>query len=229
MNDRQKDLLKIIVEEYVKTAEPVGSKLLVEKYGLNFSPATVRNDMAELEAQNLIAQPHTSAGRVPTESGYRSYIENFVDLKSQLTESKKDKISAKGGPTKSGKNENGEEIKNLVKILAEESGLAVFVVSDENNVFYTGLTNIFSQPEFRDLNLIYDMSRVLDHLSEVVDEIYPEIGEEVEIKIGLENPFARDCSAVMVKVEDMVLGVIGPMRMNYKQNISLINFIKSII
>ncbi|MDD5289664.1 MAG: DeoR family transcriptional regulator [Patescibacteria group bacterium] len=226
MNDRQKELLKIIVEEYIKTAEPVGSKLLVEKYGLNFSPATVRNDMAELEAQNLIAQPHTSAGRVPTEAGYRCYIKNYVDLKSELTESKKDKISAKGEVVKG---ESDEKIKTLAKVLAEESGLATFVVFDEHNVFYTGLTNIFSQPEFRDLDLIYDMSRVLDHLSEVMDEIYPEIGEEVEIKIGLENHLAKDCAAVMVRSGDMILGMVGPMRMNYKQNIGLMNFIKSII
>jgi len=229
MNDRQKELLKIIVEEYIKTAEPVGSKLLVEKYGLDFSPATVRNDMAELEAENLITQPHTSAGRVPTEAGYRCYIENHVDLKSELTESKKDKIFAKGEVVKDEKNKNDEKIKTLAKVLAEESGLATFVVLDENNVFYTGLTNIFSQPEFHDLNLIYDMSRVLDHLSEVMDEIYPEIGEEVEIKIGLENHLAKDCAAVMVRVGDTVLGMVGPMRMNYKQNISLMNFIKSII
>ena len=214
------------MEEYIKTAEPVGSKLLVEKYGLDLSPATVRNDMAELEAAGFLVQPFTSAGRVPTEAGYQYYIQQYIDLNKELKPSEKEKI------INSNKNIGGnkeEMTKNLARVLAEESGLGVFVGFDENNVYYTGLTNIFSQPEFHDLNLVHNMSRVLDHLDEVMEEIYEDVGEEVEVKIGHENPFASDCSAVVIKVKDTVLGVVGPMRMDYKQNISLMNFIKSII
>lgn len=226
MNDRQKELLKIIVEEYIKTAEPVGSKLLVEKYDLNLSPATVRNDMAELEAENLIAQPHTSAGRVPTEEGYKFYIQKHVNLEEELKESEKDKIIKN---IKTLKSETEEMTKNLAKILAEESGLGVFVGFGENNVFYTGLTNIFSQPEFQDLNLVHNMSRVLDHLDEVMAKMYHGVEDGVEVKIGRENPFASDCSAVITKVKNILFGVIGPMRMDYQNNVKLINFAKKII
>jgi len=76
---RSAAILRAIIEEYVATAQPVGSAALVEKYGLSISPATVRNVMAELETAELLGHPHTSAGRVPTDRGYRLYVESISD------------------------------------------------------------------------------------------------------------------------------------------------------
>ena len=73
-NERQNNLLKVVIEEYVDSASPVGSSLIVSKYFQDLSSATIRNDMAELEKQGLIFQPHPSAGRVPTITGYRKYL-----------------------------------------------------------------------------------------------------------------------------------------------------------
>ena len=92
MNSRQEKLFKIIVKEYIKTAMPVGSKLVVDKYLKDFSSATVRNDMNELEKINLIMHPHTSAGRIPTEKGYKKYVEKYVDLKAELSQPSKKEI-----------------------------------------------------------------------------------------------------------------------------------------
>jgi heat-inducible transcriptional repressor len=78
VTERRRKLLQIIVDEYVRSAQPVGSNALVEKYRLGVSSATVRNDMAALEEEGYIAQPHTSAGRVPTDSGYRYYVESLM-------------------------------------------------------------------------------------------------------------------------------------------------------
>ncbi len=80
-DDRRLAVLRAIVEDYVATEEPVGSKALVERHGLGVSPATVRNDMAALEEEGFIAQPHTSAGRVPTDKGYRLFVDNLTTLK----------------------------------------------------------------------------------------------------------------------------------------------------
>ena len=71
LRERKKKILRAVVDEYVQTAEPVGSKTIARDIGLAVSPATIRNDMAELESLGLLEQPHTSAGRVPTSSGYR--------------------------------------------------------------------------------------------------------------------------------------------------------------
>lgn len=78
LTERRQKLLQIIIDEYVSTAQPVGSNALVEKYGLAVSSATIRNEMAHLEEEGYIAQPHTSAGRVPTDIGYRYYVEALM-------------------------------------------------------------------------------------------------------------------------------------------------------
>jgi heat-inducible transcriptional repressor len=80
-NDRRLAVLRAIVEDYVSTEEPVGSKALVERHGLGVSPATVRNDMAVLEEEGYITQPHTSAGRVPTDKGYRLFVDRLAGVK----------------------------------------------------------------------------------------------------------------------------------------------------
>ncbi len=80
-DDRRLAVLRAIVEDYVATEEPVGSRALVERHGLGVSPATVRNDMAALEEEGFIAQPHTSAGRVPTDKGYRLFVDKLTTLK----------------------------------------------------------------------------------------------------------------------------------------------------
>ena len=79
--DRRLAVLRAIVEDYVSTEEPVGSKALVERHGLGVSPATVRNDMAALEEEGFITQPHTSAGRVPTDKGYRLFVDRLTTVK----------------------------------------------------------------------------------------------------------------------------------------------------
>ncbi len=230
MHPRQKELFRNIVEEYIKTAEPVGSKLVVSKYHLDISSATVRNDMADLEEQGLIVQPHTSAGRVPTEYGYQYFVENFVDMKKELSEKEigeMDKI-LKPVETRFIASQKEDKIKILAKILAEKSGLGVFVGFAPRDVYYTGLANIFSEPEFKNLDLVCNVSKVIDHLDEVMAEIY-DIIKETEIKIGRQNPFDPDCAAVVTKVKNVLLGIVGPMRMDYEKNVALVNFVRALI
>src|ERR1700761_3153960 len=85
LDDRKLEVLRAIVEDYVETQEPVGSKALVERHGLAVSPATVRNDMAVLEDEGYITQPPTSAGRVPTDRGYRLFVDRLTTVKPMST------------------------------------------------------------------------------------------------------------------------------------------------
>jgi len=225
MNPRQEKLFKIIVEQYIKAAQPVGSKLIVEKYLSDVSTATIRNDMVELENNGLIMHPHTSAGRIPTEAGYKKYVKDNIDIKSVLDKNDKNFIekSIKGINSNSSNNEN--IVKNLAKILAEQSKLSIFIGFSKNSVYYTGLSNLFQQPEFQDMSLICNLTRVVEHLDEVMQDIYQKT-QELQIKIGSDNPFAQDCSAIMTKTKNILLGILGPLRMDYQKNIKLINFIK---
>src|ERR1700727_3417848 len=81
LDERKLAVLRAIVEDYVSTTEPVGAKPLVDGHGLDVSPATIRNDMAVLEEQGFIAQPHTSAGRIPTDKGYRLFVDRLSSVK----------------------------------------------------------------------------------------------------------------------------------------------------
>ena len=78
MNQRQEKILECVIEEYTSTALPIGSKILVEKYKIKASPATIRNEMAELEEEGYLYQPHISAGRIPTDKGYRYFVEELM-------------------------------------------------------------------------------------------------------------------------------------------------------
>ena len=81
LEERKLEVLRAIVEDYISTEEPVGSKALAERHHLGVSPATIRNDMALLEEEGYIAQPHTSAGRVPTDKGYRLFVDRLAAMK----------------------------------------------------------------------------------------------------------------------------------------------------
>lgn len=80
LNDRKLKILQAIIQDYIETADPVGSKTLSKKYDLGISPATIRNEMADLEELGFIIQPHTSAGRIPSDKGYRLYVDKFMSL-----------------------------------------------------------------------------------------------------------------------------------------------------
>lgn len=225
MNERQKKLLNLIISKHIQTAEPVGSGFLVEKTGLEVSSATVRNEMAELEKLGFIYQPHTSAGRVPTEKGYQFYVDNFVEKKeikatwrnsfNQVLKAKLDKDMV---------------LKTLAKNVVEVADETVIVAFDKNHIYYTGLANLFKKPEFSEQNLIRHMSEVIDHLDEAVSKVFDRINK-VEILIGSKNPFGEDCSSVFGKyfLKDKSTGlfiILGPKRMDYGKNLALVEYIK---
>ncbi|MFA6254672.1 MAG: hypothetical protein WC675_01410 [Patescibacteria group bacterium] len=229
MNPRQQNLLKIITSQYIKTAQPVSSKFITEAGNFDLSSATIRNEMAELEDQGYISHPHTSAGRVPTELGYQFFVDNFLqDLK--LAKKQQELIDK---TFKSLKNFEPRTLKELAKSLAELSDNAVFIAFADNDFYYTGLSNLFEQPEFTQHQVVYHLSRVIDHLDKVVNKIFNKIDSEVEVVIGSKNPFGQDCSSVLAKYQvknsQGILGILGPTRMDYQTNFSLVKYSQQII
>lgn len=228
MNERLQELLKNITVQYIKTAQPVSSKAIAEAGSFDLSSATIRNEMAELENSGYIYHPHTSAGRVPTEKGYQYFVDNFLrqTLPSKRHQEALIKYFEKNGFDR-------QLIKGAAKFLAEISNQAVFVAFADNDFFYTGISNLFSQPEFEERQLIYDLSRTIDHLDRVIAKIFAAVGGEVMVSVGSKNPFARDCSSIIAKYrnhqEEGLLGIIGPMRMDYQNNFSLISFSQQLI
>jgi len=221
MNERQQQLFLNILREHINSGRAVGSNFLVDKYQMDVSSATIRNDMAELERQGYITHPYTSAGRIPTEKGYRCYLDNYLDKQVELNkEDKEALITAMGGE------EN--DIKNVAKKIAELSNAAVVVAFEKNNIYYTGISNLLTQPEFADFDLIYDLSFVVDHLDEVIEKIFDSV-KDTEIKIGKDNYFAKQCTSILTKVDDKMLGILGPIRMDYQRNLGIINYTKKLL
>lgn len=225
MDKRKELILKIIIKEHIKTAQPVGSEGLVDKYNLDISPATVRNEMAELEEEGYMAQPHTSAGRIPTEKAYNFYLESLSEKKLSETEAKIfEKVLAEK-----------EEInfKQAAKAMAKISGNAIFWAFHKHNLYYTGISNLLHQPEFCETNLIYDISEVIDRVDEIIDNIFNDLKFGPQVLLGSQNPFSTHCSAVITKYRlgDNIglVGILGPTRMNYEKNLALIKFINNVL
>lgn len=223
MDKRKEKILYTIIKEHIKTGAPVGSGILVEKYKLNISTATVRNEMADLENEGYIVQPHTSAGRIPTEAAYELYTKNLEDKK--LNDKEIELILE----VLSKKEE--QNFKQTAKVLATLSGNAVFWAFHRHNLYYTGISNLLAQPEFSHTNLIYDISVVIDRVDEIINEIYDNIDNGVQILLGAKNPFGNFCSTIIDKYRlgenTGMVGILGPMRMNYEKNLALMKFINS--
>lgn len=225
MEKRKQQLLDLIIKEHIKTAQPIGSKLLVDKSGISVSSATVRNEMADLEKQGFIYQPHTSAGRVPTEKGYRYFIDNFID--------KKELSATEQQSFKSILQENLEHdtvIKNIAKKVVDISRETVIVAFENNNIYYTGLSNLFSKPEFSQQECVFNLSKVIDHLDDRVQSIFDQI-DSVQIAVGKENPFGSECSAIMGKYKlknnrEGLFIILSPMRTDYEKNVALVEYIQ---
>lgn len=219
ISERQSHVLQAVIQEYIRTAEPVGSERLAEIFGV--SSATIRNDLAALEEMRLLTHPHTSAGRTPTEKGYQFYIHHFVrektdwqpaaDVERELRSVRRDaEVLAK----------------ELAKLVAAETHAVALASIDARHVFYTGLSNLFSQPEFQEPAHIIRVSEILDQVDEVVRALSGEASRTVRVYLGQENPFGANCGSIVIKVSrarqfDLLLGLVGPMRMDYDRNIAI--------
>jgi heat-inducible transcriptional repressor len=225
ISERKKLLLEIIIKEYLKTATPVSSGVLVEKYKLDISPATVRNEMMELEDEGYIYQPHTSAGRVPTEAAYELFLAEFKDIKKrkELKETETEILEKLF-------RRDEAAFRQTAKMIAEMSGGAVFWAFHKNDLYYTGLSNLFAQPEFNKVDMVCDVSAIIDRMEEIIDDIFEDLEDGGQILVGSKNPFGNFLSTVLVKYKDnnvsSIFGILGPMRMDYARNLALVEFIK---
>lgn len=224
MEKRQEILMKLTVESYIDTAEPVGSRFLLSESGLDCGEATVRNELRNLEEEGYLTHPHTSAGRIPTEKGYRFYLSQINFEKVNI--SKKDlEILQTLGKGLTG----DEKVKAVAKGLAELANAAVLVVFDLNRVYYTGLSNLFHQPEFKELNLVMDVSAVFDRCEECLENFYNKVGDVPEFYLGDDHPFGAYLSVVSGRFDKGMIALMGPVRMDYKRNFALMNKIKELI
>lgn len=222
MTERQIKLLSAIIEQYAEIAAPVGSVTLAKLFGV--SSATIRSEMARLEELGLIAQPHTSAGRIPTDKGYRFY----VNLLTQDQVSDESDRSARAIEARvSGQHDRADRaIRSAVDSLVDlTQNLGLATIGDE--LYLAGMGNLFSQPEFLHGSNVQNMARLLDNLEPWLRETAP--NEPLNVFIGSENPIGKTSGATLIISrfrspfsDHSYIGVLGPTRQSYARVMRLV-------
>lgn len=226
--DRKEKILEAVIREYVQTAEPVGSGRLAEIFDFRISPATIRLDLAELEEEGLLTHPHTSAGRIPTEKGYRLFIEKFLS-------------ATEWNPARSAM-QKMEQVRNdfencvryAARLLTEATGEVALASAGPDHVFYTGLANLFAKPEFQNPLQVIEVSEVLDRVDDIINDYMRQFSAEPHVYVGSENPFGPQCSTILVKIQiaprvSGLLGLVGPMRMDYQHNVAVLRKMRGLV
>ena len=221
MTQRQEKILAAIVEQYAEVASPVGSSLLAKAFGV--SSATIRSEMAGLERQGYITQPHTSAGRIPTDKGYRYYVNSLSDTTHKMVTDRAERALAvrvgDGGVPE-------RTIRNAVDTLVELThNLGLATIGDR--LYMSGLSNLFGQPEFMLPGQVQEVARLLDNLEPWLQETAP--NQPLSVYIGRENPIGASagCSLIISRFrspysDKRYIGVLGPTRQSYKDVMSLV-------
>lgn len=234
MNERQRNILSAIVELYTKSALPVGSEALLGHSGLSVSSATVRNDMAALEEEGFLYQPHISSGRIPTDKGYRFYIEHGMKeeflSKAEEAHLKKELLVLEM--------RHARLARTTAKLLSALSGsLAVSGVVNRDEFYDFGMKELMEEPEFQELDEVCRLVEALDSIDEKLDSILSRVRDgETKIFVGAENPIAEisNCSMMVspyrnAEGDRSFLAIIGPKRMRYAKNKSLLEYMKKIL
>ena len=230
---RQRDILSQIIEEYAETASPVGSVTMAKLFGV--SPATIRAEMARLEALGLIEQPHTSAGRVPTDAGYRFYVNNLSGGENNKYTTNEEKEAERRSFERgthalevrvSSQSRADAAIRGAVDSLVELTGnLGLATIGGQ--LYLSGISRLFTQPEFMDTRRVQAVAKLLDNLEPWLREAAP--GEPLNIFIGQENPIGKnsEVSLIISKFrspfsDKSYIGVLGPTRQNYARVMGLV-------
>lgn len=224
MTERQMQILAAIIEQYAEVASPVGSVTLAKLF--NVSSATIRSEMAKLEELGLIMQPHTSAGRIPTDKGYRLYVNAINESQAGTTPQLDRSARAIEARVATHGDRADRAIRSAVDSLVDlTQNLGIATIGDE--LYMSGISNLFSQPEFMQGNATQAVARLLDNLEPWLREAAP--NEPLNVYIGSENPIGKSSGASLIisrfrspYSDCSYIGVLGPTRQSYGKVMRLV-------
>ena len=232
LTDRQKNLLRAVIEKYIETAEPIGSETIEKESKLGVSPATIRNEMVKLTSLGYLRQPHTSAGRIPTSVGMKFYVDQLMEEKSL---SLKDEVAIK--------EELGEKkerfdklLRHTARVLADQTHSMALATDEDNDIYAAGMANILDMPEFYDIDITKTVLSMLDK-AEMLSAIFGQLSTEEQIKIlfgeELGVPYLEPCGFVISRYQMPshrgVLAVVGPSRLNYQVIIPTMRYFSQLL
>ena len=231
MTERQKKILYAIIEEYAELATPVGSVTLAKLF--DCSSATIRAEMVRLEQMGYIMQPHTSAGRIPTDAGYRLYVNSLQEnleneqKKPTLEEHAQSDRTTKALATRIQAQTRADyAIRTAVDSLVELTGnLGLATIGDQ--LYISGFGGLFAQPEFIQNAQVQAVGKLLDNIKPWLQEVQP--NEAINVYIGSENPIGKASNVSLIisrfhspYSDSSYIGVLGPTRQSYRRVMSLV-------
>ncbi len=228
MHERQLEVLRAIVDEYVSTEEPVGSKIIAARHQLGVSPATIRNDMAALEDQGLITQPHTSAGRIPTNTGYRLFVDKIQEVKPLSVPERRaiENFLANS-------HDMDELLQRTARLLAQLTNqVAMIRMPHQDRVVVAGTANLALS--------IHDSASALHPILESLEEqvvllkLLSSAEGILNVKIGDEQPDEglQATSSVSIgygQSGNGAIGILGPTRMDYAGSMTAVHAVAQYI
>lgn len=229
---RQVAILIAIIEQYAEIAVPVGSVTLAKLFGV--SSATIRAEMARLEELGYITHPHTSAGRIPTDAGYRFYVNRLTEYEKHRPSS--DLLRLEPPVDRSARAINARvqthvdqadrAIRSAVDSLVELThNMGLATIGEE--LYISGISNLFSHPEYADGVSVQAVARLIDNLEPWLRETAP--NEPINVYIGSENPVGKTSGASLIisrfcspYSDNSYIGVLGPTRQSYGKVMRLV-------
>lgn len=233
LNERQRELLREIIEKYIETAEPVGSETIEKESSLGVSPATIRNEMVKLTRLGYLKQPHTSAGRIPTTIGFKFYVNELMHEKELPV---KDEVQIKESLWDF-RHEFEGLLREATQSLARQTSTMALAATPEGRIYASGLANILDMPEFYDIDTTRTVLQLLDRF-DMLNEIFFKRPNDEPMNILLGEDLGvtnlEPCGFVFTKFStggnrQGVIGVVGPCRLNYPTIIPRVRYLSSLL
>lgn len=227
LTDRQIQILKKLIEEYTATADPVGSSALEKKYDLGISPATIRNEMSDLDNKGYLKQPHTSAGRIPTAKAFRLYIKELMKP-DELSVAEEVAFKEKVWDSRF---EKEKLLRDFARTLAQTTNMLSLAMTPDD-LYYAGTGYVLDMPEFYDIDITRNLLMMLDQIS-YWQKLFAHIGHEhpfniilgSELKEEVFDPYAFIFARAKIgQKQEVVVGVIGPKRVPYNQIVPKVSY-----
>lgn len=231
LSNRQIQILRYIVKEYIDTAEAVGSETLEKKYDLGVSPATIRNEMAEMVKLGFLSKPHSSAGRIPTSKAIKFYINELMKEKEL---SVAEEVEAKERVWDLRERE-ALFLRAATKNLAQKTHTLAVATTSEGDIYFAGYSHILDMPEFYDIDITKNLLNILDDVS-YFETIFDKIDSNYAVLFGedMGSDMLRPYSFVFAKYvthKDTVgtIGVIGPARLRYDYVVPCVRYFGNLV
>jgi len=229
---RQVQILRHIIEEFIETAEPVGSETIDKKFNIGVSPATIRNEMVALTKQGYLAKHHSSAGRAPTAQAMKLYVNELMKER-ELTVA--DEVSAKEKIWQN-KKDTDDLLREVTRVLADKSNAMSVTMYDQDIFYHAGHANLLLMPEFEDIDVMRNVLQLLGQAS-LMDEMFSHNSSEnvIQVVYGQELgnkhllPVGFIHMSFMLDNQLCRIGVIGSNRFDYAYVFPMMKYVRQLV